>query len=348
MLHSKKSAYSARLKALLSSPDPKHKALVHRVNSELITLRDIAPGTVHQNSTMSNVSIQYSNGNFIGDRLMPLLPVAKRSDIYYLYDKRSRANAPDDKVGSRARANEIADGRSTANYSVQDYALQNFVSNETLLNQDAPLNEMIDLVEAINDDLAMKRELRQAAILTTGANYSGNTAAAAAVWEVPTVGNPITDIQGAVAALWEGRGPGKKIGFCSLDVWNAISRHDKVRDLFKYNESGLAMPTQFAQYLGLDDILVSSLRYDTANDGQAASYSRVYGKVFGVVRVAEKASTRNASFGYTMRLAGDPVTTEWFDKSVGKTGGFYAKVGVSEDYKIVAADTGYLLSACIT
>lgn len=344
----KNSPYSARLKSLISSPDPKHKALIQRVNSDLIRLRDISPGTVHQNATMSNLSVQYSNGNFIGDKLMPILPVSKRSDVYYIYDKRSRANAPDDAVGSRARANEISDARSTDNYSVQDYALQNFVSNETLLNQDAPLNEMVDLIEAINDDLAMKRELRQAAILIAGASYSGNTAGAAAVWEVPTAGNPITDIQGATAALWEGRGPGKKIGFCSLDVWNAIARHDKVRDLFKYNENGLAMPKQFAQYMGLDDILVSSLRYDTANSGQAASYSRVYGKVFGVVRVADRPSVRNASFGYTFRLNGDPVTTEWYDKSVGKSGGFYGKVGVSEDYQVVAADTGYLLTACIT
>jgi len=48
-----------------------------------------------------------------------------------------------------------------------------------------------------------------------------------------------------------------------------------------------------------------------------------------------------------MRLRGDPVTQQWFDPNAGRSGGYYAKVATSEDHKIVAADTGYLLTSVI-
>jgi hypothetical protein len=41
-------------------------------------------------------------------------------------------------------------------------------------------------------------------------------------------------------------------------------------------------------------------------------------------------------------------TSQWFDDRVGVAGRYYAKVAVSDDYKVVANDTGYLIVSPIS
>lgn len=342
--------YVGNVKELLSSTDPKHKAAVTRANAGFARLRSITPGTVHQNSTLSSMSVQYANEEYIGEQLMPVVPVAKKSDVYYIYDKRMRLAYPDDRLGDRAQANEIGDSRSTASYLCTVYGYSNFLDVETLENQDAPLNEMVDLTEALSEALAFRRELRIATVMTTSANYGSNTAAIAAAnrWDTASGGTIIKNVQDAVKALWSGRGPSEIVGFTSYDVYCVMSRNPAILDLFKYNGSspGLATPDMIARFLGMNRLLVGKARKDTANEGQTASYSRVWSDVFGVVRVAKRPNVRNASFGYTLRH-GSPMATQWFDQVPGKAGGYWAKNTVSEDHKIVASDTGYLLTTVI-
>lgn len=343
--------YMDSLKATLESLDQKDVETVRRANDGFLKLKDVTPGTVHQNATLSTVSIQYANEEYIGEQLMPIAPVGKKSDVYYIYDKRSRLAYPDDALGPRGQANEVSDGRGTASYACVPRGFENYVDGETLENQDAPLNEMVDLVEAINEGLAFQREKRIADVLTTGANFGSNTTAIAAGsrWDTAGGGNPIKDIQSAVKEIWSGRGPSDLVAYSDYDTYLTLSRHPAILDLFKYGgmSPGLASAEMIAKFFGLSKYLVGKSRQDTANPGQSASYSRIWGKCFGIVRVARRPSIRTASFGYTFRH-GQPTTMQWFDPRRGKIGGYFAKVTVSEDHKVVASDTGFLLTTPIS
>jgi hypothetical protein len=344
-------AYDALMKGIdviRKSPQAKHKDQWKALNDDLLAIRKgVSAGSVHSNTFLSNMSVQYANDEYIGERLIPVVSVDKRSNDFAVYPKRERLEYPDDALGSRSHANELDESRTTDNYSVKDYGLQNFLSNETLENQDPIFDEMMDLTEAVNEGMAFKREIRLATILTTAANFSGNTVtlAGADQWDSGAGGNPIKDIQTAKAALWQGRGATMLLAYCSLQVFNVLARHPTILDLLKYQRSGIAQRTELATILGFDDLLVGAARKQTANQGQTASYSRIWGLDFGMVRVAKRASKRSAHFASLFRMNGDPVTTQWFDASLGKSGGHYAKVGVSEDAKIVAGDTGYIIKA---
>lgn len=339
---------TTRAKALIASTDPKIKADVEAANSAL-RAKALTPGAVHNDSTLSNVSIQYRNEEFIGTRLMPVVTVSKLSDKYYLYSKRDRLAAPDLEIGPRGKAAEISENRSTDNYSCKSYAVQNFIDSQTLANQDAPLNEMVDLTASCNDVLDLAEEIRIATIMTTGSNYGSNTAALSGTdrLDSSTGGNPIKLIQDALAALWSGAGPSEKVMFMGLEVWNVLSRHPAMLDLFKYNSSGLLSRQDVMRFFGIDEVLIGEARQDTANLGSSASYSRIWGKQLGIVRRAKSPGIRNASFGYTFRHQGKK-TTQWFDQTIGIEGGYYSKVGVAEDHKVVAADTGYLYTTVIS
>lgn len=341
------------------SYERKRNALIHLVKTdtsfrkarlaEIARIKAVSPSDVHSNAFLANVSVQYANDEFIGERLMPVVSVPKKSDDYFIYSKRDRLGVPDDTIGSRSDANEVDENRSTASYSCRDRALKGFVSADTIENQDSAFDEMVDLVESVNDGLLLKREQRIATALTTTANYaSGNSAtlSGADQWNSAGGGDPVKKIQDAKRACWSGRGPSKLVAWAGIEAYHVLARHQAIRDMFKYTsmmgESGLATPKMLAAIFGLDDFLIGAARNDTANSGATASYGDVWGKHFGITRVAMRPSKRNASFGYTFRMAGHPKTQQWFDPTKGLGGGYFAKVGISEDHEIVANETAFV------
>ncbi len=313
-------------------------------------IRAVGPSQVHSNAFMTNMSVMYKNDDYIGEQLMPVVSVPKMSDNFPTYDKRDRTGAPEDTLaGPGSDVNEINEDRGSDSYSLKPYGLKNSVSSSTIENQDPAFDELVDLIEAINEDLALHREVRCMTALTTAANYGGNTAALAGGdrWDTST-SDPLKNIQSAIAECWQGKGPGKMVAFTNLEVWNYLSRHPQLLDLFKYTSPGLTKMDAVARELGLSKLLVGAARRDTANKGQSASYSRIWPKSFGVVRVADRPTLRNASFGYTIRFKGHPVTHQWFDPTKGVTGSYVAKIGLYEQQKVVAGTTGFLLTTVIS
>jgi hypothetical protein len=343
-------SYRARAEAMLRSSDPAVQAAVKAANAGLVNCKALSPSAVHNDSTLSNLSIQYKNESLIGLQLMPVVTVSKLSDKYFKYGKRDRLAIPDTAVGSRSVPNEISETRSTDNYSCDGHALTDFVSEDAIKNQDAPLNEMIDLVASINDIMDLAEEKRIADIVTASASYdSANTAALSGSdrWDSSTGGNPVEDIATAIDGIWSGMGSTKLVGFCGAEVARVLQRHPMMLDMFKYTKTGLVPLADVANWFGLDAILVGKARLDTANEGQTASYSRLWGKQFGILRVATSPGPRTAAFGYTFRF-GTKETTQWYDQKVGVRGGYYAKVGLSEDHKVAANDTGWLYTTVIS
>jgi hypothetical protein len=343
-----------RVKELLDRAargDADVKQKVDKANEALVRLKALS-GATHVDSTLSSISVQYRNEDFIGSRLMPTVMVPKKSNTFFKYSKRDILATPDDSMSNRSTANEVNANRSTDNYSVKPYALANTIDASELHNQDAPLNEMVDLVALINDQLALAQEKRHATVLTTAANYAGNTATKAGTtqWSDYTTytESPAEAIAAARDAIWNpAQGPSRLVGFTSRAVFNKLRRHPTIITDFKH-QSGLRLPTaaQLAEYFELDELLIGGASEDTANEGQSASYGRIWGKDFGIVRVAQSPGIRHASFGYTFQFE-NKFTWEQFDPEVGVKGGYRAKVGWEVDEKVVAPDTGYLLKAVI-
>ncbi len=313
--------------------------------------KGVSPASVHVDTLMSGFSVMYANDEYIGERCMPPVPVTKRSDKFATYPKRERLAFPDDVIGNRASPNELNETRSTSNYSVTDYGYRNFLDLETAVNEDAPLNEMLDVLEAINEGIAFRREKRISTIVVTSGNYAGNTGAITSTnWNDSTGGTIIGDIQTAISSLWRGASPTKLVGVCPIGVWNSgIFNNPALAERFKYTAGGATLTQQVATFFGLDELLIGRARQDTANEGQTASYSRIWSTdVFAVLGVALRPSTRSLHFGSTFRMAGDPYTSEYPDPAIGKRGGIWAKVSVSEDHKVVAGDAGYLVTGVLT
>jgi hypothetical protein len=337
-----------RLKAAIASSDPNVRRMIKAANEEILRLKLVTPGAVGQSSILSNLAIQYGNEEYIGTKLMPVSPVDKMAGQFYKMGRRDRRALPPAQVGPRSSVNEVESTYGLAPYAVQPFALKGFVDNTTILNQDEPLDAQADNVEGVADAIELNTEVQIATVLTTAANFGSNTVtlSGSSQWNSSLGGSPIADIQAAVMKIEAGAGSSKLVGYCGPDVANALQRSPVLLDLWKYSSQGLVPLKQVASYFGLDDILVGKARIDTANIGQTEVSDRVWGKHFGIVRVAQSTNRRTLAFGWTLRFGGK-YTTQWFDPAPGHSGGYWAKVAVADDYRVAANDAGFLIANAV-
>lgn len=324
------------------------------------TVRAESPsvGQVHSDQTIAEMSTQYGNDEFIGEGLMPPVLVKLKSGEFKTYNKADRFQSPaDDRIAEDGDVAEIVEGRGTDTYSCQDRGFQNKIAANTIAAQDAPLDELFDLTEALLDHRELAREVRIATVLTTAANYlaaNRRTLAGADQWNAAGGGNPIEVMQTGDAALYRGRSPAVTRAASSLEIYNVLSRHEDILGLFQYSGTavGLATPTMIAKFLGWDDYFVGRARRITSVEGDADVYARIWGDFFVILRVAMRQTIRSATFGLSFRwtMPGVPgangglLTQQWFDMRKGLGGMHFAKAGDSEDHKVQANDAGYILS----
>src|SRR3972149_2040433 len=122
------------------------------------TLHDVHP----TNQALTNVSIAYKNENYIGDQVFPGVPVAKKQDNYFVFDKsswyrnRSGLRAP----GTKAPRADY--GVSTASYLCINDALAKEIQDEVRDNADAPLAPDVEAVAFVTDGLLLGMDIRVA------------------------------------------------------------------------------------------------------------------------------------------------------------------------------------------
>ena len=345
------------MKAYRRSRHPADMAARAAANADMLATRSLSPGDVHNDSTIAEMSVMYANDDYIGTQLVPFVPVSKDGGTYFVYGKRDRLAIPDDTIGADGDVRDVHESRSTASYSCVPKGLKGHIDVHTLANQDAPLDEMLDVAMGVSERMALAQEKRHATLAFTVANHTNTqTIAAANRWDTTSGGTIIANLQLLGRSLWSGAGPGNLIAATSIDVYDVMARNPQILDLFKYNGSspGLATPDMIARWFMWDRMLIGRAREDTANEGQTASYSRIWADRLGLFRVATFPSIRNASFGYTF-IQSNPtlqdsdgrITSQWYDPKKGVKGRYYHKETRVVDEKIVAADTSGIITTPI-
>jgi hypothetical protein len=340
--------YIHQVKAMLRSKDPATMAAVKSANEAFLRCKSQV-GSLYQSTILTNLSIAYANNKFIGTQLMPVISVPQLAGSWYTYSKRNGLSGPDDALGARSKANEITTNVSLDTYACVGYGLEDFISELDLQILDEPLGDLADLVVGVNNVLDLKEEMRIATVLTTAGNFPGQTAALAGGdrWDTAT-SDPVGDINAAIDALWQGDGTTKLIAYSGPEVFRALQSNVGILDHFPTANGAVTKEQVMSLFPEIDEYLVGRARKDTANEGQAAVYANVWGKQFGIIAVSTSPRRRSLAFGFTLRFKGERTTLEWFDKSVGTNGGYYAKVAMNETHKITASDSGYLYTTVVS
>jgi hypothetical protein len=236
---------------------------------------------VHMDRVLTQMSLGWPNGEFVGPAFFPALPVRKQSDKYYVFGR--EAWAPPLGGDLRAPGSEAID--------------------EEQENQDAPLNSLRDGTELITSQLLLVRELYIKNLITTAANFTSGhsvTLAGADQWSsaVSASNSPIGDHRLARSTIHSKIFLEPNTELIPYQVMAALEDHNEIIERIKYSERAILTPELMSNFFGGQRIIVPGVGYNTANPGQTAALGYIWGKDVVMAYVPPRPGMKIPAFGY--------------------------------------------------
>lgn len=300
--------------------------------------------TVHTNQPLTNLSQRYNWAEGIAEQVFPVLPVAKETDLYYVYsqeglrmDETLRAN--------RAESNVVGQDYSSSTYTLQEHALKELISDRDRLNMDLPLNLDADATLHLTEKILIRREVEVARLAFTTTNWGQNaTIASGSAWDTQT-STPISDVLTATTNIMRTGAIRANRGVMGVQVFNRLKVHSTTIDRIRYTQLGLVTEDLLGPLFDLDKVLVGKSVRNTNAEGVAASNSFIWGSDMLVYNYAERPSLRSASAGYILQIGTSFRVKKWREE---KLGGDFVEVSTMFLPRAVATSAAYLIKQAIT
>jgi len=315
---------------------------------------------VHIDVVLTNISVAWPNSGFVGSNLFPVVPVRKQSDKYYIFGREAWQPEPaGDYRAPGSVANEIPGlNVSLDTYFAQEHSLQIAVTDEERENADSPLAPDRDGTELVTAKVMLAREIAMHSMVTTAANYAGSntvTLSGTSQWSDYVNSNPISDIRTGVRQIHSELFMEPNLAIIPYQVMSILEDHPDFIERIKYSERGIITPEIIADVIGIQNVIVPGVGYNaTANPGQAASLSYLWGLDVLLAYVAPRPGLKMPSFAYEFVWGyggGMPQVVERWREEPRKSD--IVRVSRRYDLKFVAKDVngdplaGYLIKAAI-
>lgn len=237
--------------------------------------------SVHINRPLTNISQMYMQqaNDYIADKVFPVVPVMKQSDLYFKYTKgdwfRNLAQV-------RAPGTESAGGGynvTTDSYYAPVVAIHQDVDPQIRANTDVPLNADRDATMWVTNEMLLAREIDVVSVVLKTGTWTGSTTGGditpSPQWNLAN-STPLEDIEQQIWSVKQttGRFPNRFI--LGPRVWEVLKNHDEVVQRIKYTQRGVVTTDLLASLIappGVENfqVLVASAIYNTANQGAADS-----------------------------------------------------------------------------
>jgi len=301
-------------------------------------------GGVHISAPLTNVAIEYKNPDFIAEKALPVLPVKKESDKYWIFG-RDELIRKDDLRAPGAPANEVEIANPTTNtYSCEEHSLKKIVPQRLIDNSDAAIQPKSRTTEKLVKMIYLNYEYRTQQLLQSSGNFSSTFAADTydQYWSDTANVDIEKQVRHAKELVLQQSGviPNTMILNTQTKDYLAIWLRESSEN--SYNE--LVRGGEFPDRIWGLDIIIGESVYNTAEEGQTESLSGIWNDNVPIYyRESATPDLQTLSFGYTFR-ARDFVTKEWWDN---ERNGYIIETGFIQQEKIIAAGCGCLITNCI-
>jgi len=324
---------------------------------------------VHIDAILTNISVAYlqNTNNFIADKVFPVVPVDKKSNLYFKYTKddwfRDEAQRRADGTASAGSGY----GLTTDTYQADVFAFHKDIGDQTRANADNPLNPDMEATQFVTQRLLLRREVQWATDFFQGGVWGTDAVAGAYTaggttyipgtnstvkWSDYTNALPIVDVEYGKYTVLQNTGYEPNTLVLSYPVFQKLKAHPTLVDRYKYTQTGAIITEDLlAQLFGLDRVLVAKAVVNSADEGLSGSYNFTANNNALLCYSAPNPGLMTPSAGYTFM---------W----TGVSGGLGTTVGVSRfrmeelkadrvegeiafDDKVVAADLGYFWNSII-
>lgn len=269
---------------------------------------------VHIDKPLTNISIAYiqDTSDFIAGEVFPNVPVEKRSDKYYTYDKNDWFR---DEAEIRPDATETAGGGyslSTDSYFADVWGYHKDIGAQTASNSDPQLNDFEDATEFVTHKLLLRKErlfvenyFGTSIWDTDKTGGADGTSPDFVYWDDYTNSTPVLDISDYKRAVKKATGFMPNTFVIGGEVWDKLRTHPDIIELIKYTQSAISLsPTLVAQALGVDKMVIAEGIYATNDEGDTAAYDQIVGNSGMLLYVNPRPAMRRPSAGYTFAWRG--------------------------------------------
>jgi len=306
---------------------------------------------VHIDAALTNLSVAYRNPAFISDIVAPVVGVRKQFDRYFIYDSdREGFRASNDRRAPGAEANEVDFELSTDTYSCDDHALTSVIPDEERDNADPPLQPNIDRTEFLREKIDLNKEIELAGLLTDAAVITqSETLSGTGQWSDYTNSDPVGAIEAKKATIIGSVQQMPNTLILPYEVYSKLRLHPSVLARAIYNTAGIVGPDVLAQIFDVERVLVPRALKNTANPGQAASMSYVWGKNAILCYVPPRPALKQVSLAYTFQWnapgsLGGHIVELWRED---RRKADVVRVQRYYDQKVIAAGSAYLWKAAV-
>lgn len=181
------------------------RTMTDPVSGRLVTM-DLGTADVHIDAALATYASGYQDvaDRLIADQVIPILPVDKKSNKFFTWDRNDvTQDVQSLEVAAGGAVAEISPRLSNSSYVTTSYGVQCAVSTELQANADSALSPerqaMVRCITAIN----FARERRAAALAMTSGNWTGGFVRAldgTTKWNGGASSNPIGDLFAAIEA----------------------------------------------------------------------------------------------------------------------------------------------------
>jgi hypothetical protein len=237
---------------------------------------------VHVDAILTNLSVAYLQKaeNFVSWQTFKTIPVDKQSDLYFIYNK---ADWFRDEAEIRADATESAGSGYTlsqGNYFCPVYAFHKDIGDQVRENTDNPLDPDRDATQFVTQRMMLRQERQWVNDYFTtgiwGTDSVGGTGFTQ--WDDYAGSDPIQDIEVGKQTILQNTGFDANLLVVGYQVWRALKNHPELVDRIKYTSADVITEELVAKYFEVDKVLVAKAIYNTAKEGQAASFAFTHGK----------------------------------------------------------------------
>ncbi len=240
---------------------------------------------VHVDAVLSNLLLDYGRADMIGNKVLPKIIVAKDTGKYYVWSRNNlNISGLITRRADEAKANRISLDVSISDYSMEQHALRDFLSDTIRKNSDAVLNIRQRYAQQVVDVMDLTKELAIRNTVFNTANYptaNKTTLTGNDRWNQITQANsdPQEDIANAQLTVLKESGVWPTTLVLGVELYQKLRRHAKVLASIQYvSRTGIEYvnDSELMAYLGVNKLIVGKSLYNQSAEGATASNAFVW------------------------------------------------------------------------
>ena len=293
------------------------------------------------------VGFQQAQDRFVAMRAFPAIPVTNDSGTYYQFTQKYWFT---DTMSYRAPGGQFPRGEfgvETGTFATLQYALEYAIADETRANSQVPMDLETAAVRWLNQKSLIRKEAAFSADFMKTSVW-GTDGSVTAKFSDYDDSDPVKDIDTAVRTVSNATGFTPNTAIMGFIVHQRLRNHPDLIDRIKYvvQASMANIDNALSAVFGIPNWLVSRASYNSANEGQTASYSAIIDDDILVCYVTPSPGIFDASAGYTFAWGGGGGTGSIYNVRDAKVHADLIQIKEQWDQVKVAAGLGYFYADC--